>query len=933
VQYKDMDGHPAEAVVAYARSMGITDGYEDGYFYPDDPVTYEQAIKMIIGALGYDYYATADGGYPSGYLKVANNLKLTSGVGLTVGSYITRGDVAKIVYNSLTVDLMEGTEYSGANEVTYEIIEGKNLLNTYFDVEKLRGTIDETGFTSLLGETSLEENEVRIGNEIFDVGTTNIASYIGYYVTFYALETDDSDKRVIISYKVESSKNNYIKIDAENIENVEITTNNYLIEYRNNINDKTTKRVKISSTPYVIYNGVALPDYTLDDFDPDYGQLTLLDSDGNGTYDLVDILSYDIMLVLSSSSASGNVSSVYTTGARSVKLDEDDEDYTVRLMDGDGNKVSFNQINKNTVLHVALSKDEGQTVRTAIVSNATVNGTIKSITDDGKYVINGTAYEAIGYMKNLQTMAIGDSGNFFLTYDGRIAGFDGESKLSKNIGMFISWNEGGYTDGGDVIKIMHANGSFGTYNLASTVKLNGVSYRGKDVFKWISDASSTNPIFGDDKEPLFGSYDTDRKTNKIIARPERAGILYKLNSDGKISEITMVTAKNSANDEIHVITRGRSRTNRDNYNDSLYYSTKYHCFHRSDNKVYVTDGTVVFMSADNYTKTDDSQIYSATTPASMWNNQYFQYYEAYFYYVEDREYADFAVFYDDYDAEASSSLETDYSRYTMYDKIRIVDRIIERYNEDNDIIYQLVYWEGGSLKYVDFHEDVNERYYYRDGKNFWRRGDMVRFVKTNNKITAIASIFDSGYTGWNDPVGNEVPGEDDIVGGKNSYNKYKFPIGSYVLWGNSSYYSNIVQRHYVGRVVSINSMKYFSTLDLTTSTDTLSGEPIEGDCYRFDYDNRGYIVGVDNVGNGAIAEGQLVLVRKNGSNGQIGCRIAETYILYDYDEVPELIAYMEDAYAANPGNSGLKTNIERIKNIYPEFSNLNVNTAELSELN
>ncbi len=892
VQYKDMDGHPAAAAVAYARSLGIIDGYEDGYFYPDDPVTYEQAVKMIVGAVGYDYYAVASGGYPSGYLQVASDLKLTSGVGLTVGSYITRGDVAKIVYNALTVDMMIATKYSGnSNDVTYEIVEGKNILNTYFDVKKVRGIVQENERTALNGESSLREGEVMVGGEIYEVGATNIDEYLGYYVTMYVIDDDSTEYPLVISYKVESSKNDYIVINAEDIDNVEITSTRYLINYWRNDTDKNTRSVKVSITPLVIYNGVAYTDFTLDDFNPDYGQLTLIDNDKDGVYDVVDILDYDIMLVLSSSSATGNVAAypAYTTGLRSVKLEEDNDDYTVKLIDANGNRVSFDTITKNTVLSVAVSKDDESTVRTAIVSNDSVTGSITSITSDGYYVINDKKYDVIGYMKNDNAMAVGDSGTFFLSYDGRIAGFDGEQKLSRNIGLYISYNKGTLMEGGNVIKIMKADGTFGEFSLASKVKLNGTIYSGTEVFNMISATS----------DPLFGiRTDDTAKCDKIIADPSKAGFLYKTNAKGEISEIitsdgTTVGSETSAADvdsdyEIRcVVKRGRSGSN---YNDSLYYSTKYHCFHRSDNKVYVTDGTVVMFSSDNYTKTDDSQIFWVSTPASMWNNEYFQYYEAYFYYVGNKKYADFAVFYDDYDAEGTTSL--DFRSSCLYDKIRIVDRIVERY-EDDDTIYRLMYWEGGSLKYIDFHEDY-ENALYRSGTTMWRRGDMVRFVKLDGKIGIIQGILSNNT--WNDPVGNE------LEGGKNPDHKYKYPIGLSDIWG---YYSER-QMYYIGRVTQIDTLKYFSTINVQYGASSyLTDEPLEGDCYRLVYDNRGYIIDVDNVGTGAISEGQLILTRRQGTNGQISLRISESYILYEYEDIAES-QELRETYSS----------------IYPEFASV-----------
>lgn len=880
VIYKDMDGHWAEAAVAYARSLGIVDGHEDGNFNPDEPVTYEEAIKMVVASLGYDYYAELNGGYPTGYLNIAQKLKLTQSVGITVGSYITRGDVAKIVYNSLTANIMSPDVYTdNGNEITYNVVDGDNILNTYFDVEKLRGIVYENDRTSISGETTLKEGQVRIGDstgEIFNVGDTAIDNYIGYYVTFYALEDSRSDNRTIISYKVESSKNDYIKIDAEKLENVYLSNSRYIFEYRNNVNDKKVKSVKTSTTPLVIYNGVALIDYTVSDLAPEYGQVTLIDNDNNGQYDIIDILDYDIMLVLSVSETSGNVTASHSTGTRSVKADASDEDYNVRIIDGNGNTIPFNKIAKNSVVSAAVSRDDGQTVRTLIVSNDSVSGVVSAVTEEGYYVINDKEYDVVDYVSDTYSISVGSEGTFYLSHNGKIAGYDGEEKLNKNIGLYISYNEGGLREG-NVIKIMKSDGGFATYEFASRVKYNGETVTGKEMFAMVTD--SANPLFGKHS-------DSNRSDGKIIADPSKAGMLYKLNSQGKISEIVTSTATHGTE---AAETAELNVEQRSGYSNNFYYSSKYRAFHISDNKSFVTDNTVIFYSDDKWSKSDDSQIYSVRTASSCYNNENFYYPICYFYYVDNKDYADFAVFYDDYDQESSSSWNTDIARHSMYEKIKVVDRVVEVYNKgDRNTNYRLVYWEGGVSKTADFHED-STKLMYRDGvSTFWRRGDMVNFCRTSNKITDIASIFDDNS--WNNPSSVESNG------GKESNKRYLFPSGSFEKRSNYDNYgtSDLAQQYWLGRVRNIQTLKYFSTMDIYTLQKTrwdlgtvLSNEPIEGECYRLIYDTKGYISDVENVGSGAIAENQLILTRKNGTRYTIGCRIAESIILYEPEDFTE----------------------------------------------
>lgn len=885
LQYNDMAGHWAAGVVAYARAMGIIDGSPDGNFYPNDPITYEQVIKIVVSALGYDYYAEINEGYPNGYINIANDLKLTKGVGFTVGSYATRGDVAKIVYNALTADIMEASGYSGT-EVSYKVVKGKNILNTYFDVAQYRGVVEANDRTGIYGVPTAKKGQVKIGDEVFLEGNTGIASYLGYYVTLYALEDSSSDYRTIISFNVESNKNDYIILDADVIRNVSLSSSRYVFEYESGTKTKT---VRTSTSPLLIYNGVAIIDYTVSDLAPISGQVTLLDNDRDGEYDIIDVLSYDIMLVSGVSEVTGNVTASYSTGIRSIKLDTEDDDYTVRIIDKNGNSLPFSSIKQNSVLSAAISRDKDQSVRTVIVSNDSVTGEISGISQDGFYIINGKAYEAVSYVRQSIGLSPGDSGTFYLTHTGVIAGFSGDIKVGKNMGMYIAAYDGGVIDGGVQIKLLRTDGTTALYPLAARVTLNGESYTANQIYAMIADED--NPLFGISAD----STNPNLHADKLIADPGKSGILYRINAANKITEIVTATATygtpEAADAELSVIARKTPEGNSNNDSNNYYYSTQYHCFHKSDVKTYVTDSTVLFMSDDKASKTDDSQIYWVRNASSCYNNENFNYFLCYFFYVNNKEYADFAVFYDPYDDDITTSTSsTEWNRgmtsYCMYDRVRIVDRIVETYDpEYHEKNYRLVYWENGASQNVDFNENADHLAVANPSADnaidepLWKRGDLVWFVRTNGQITDIGSLITPD--GWNTQTDIEK------AGGKELNKRYMFPAGAWEFRAGSGwpyYNNNLYQRYKIGRISKMRQLMYFSTFDLDYGTGVLTDEPLSATVYRLVYDNRGYLTDIENVGIGAVAEDQLVLTRQNGSAGQIAFRVTELFILYDYSE-------------------------------------------------
>lgn len=93
--------HWANKYISKAVELGVVNGYGDGKFGPSDFVTYEQAITMLVRSVGLDGDAQFFGGYPQGYIDVANHYGFTRDLTITVGSHMNRSDVAIAVFNVL----------------------------------------------------------------------------------------------------------------------------------------------------------------------------------------------------------------------------------------------------------------------------------------------------------------------------------------------------------------------------------------------------------------------------------------------------------------------------------------------------------------------------------------------------------------------------------------------------------------------------------------------------------------------------------------------------------------------------------------------------------------------------------------------------------------------------------------------------------------
>lgn len=99
--FKDVSNHWAYDSVAKAKNMGLINGVNENEFAPNENITDEQIVKILVNLLGYGKNAPYLGGYPKGYLNIADDLGLLKGINVRIGNQTDRGTVTKMLYNAL----------------------------------------------------------------------------------------------------------------------------------------------------------------------------------------------------------------------------------------------------------------------------------------------------------------------------------------------------------------------------------------------------------------------------------------------------------------------------------------------------------------------------------------------------------------------------------------------------------------------------------------------------------------------------------------------------------------------------------------------------------------------------------------------------------------------------------------------------------------
>lgn len=419
--YPDVDkDHWANGFINVASAQKLVIGDDVGTFRPDAQIKYGEAVTILVRALGYEPQALSKGGFPTGYMATGNSIGLTKGVSGSADKLISRGDVAKLAYNALTINLMEQTGF-GTN-VNYEVTD-KTLLEDKLDTQLVEGKVEAVGTSVMNGASSLLKNEISIDGKVYNTGSADVRNVLGFTVDAYVTKASGSKRQTLLAIVPSAGKNNSIVVNADSIANIENNGSSMVLYYYADADTRSkTIKASLSSNAQVVYNGKSADN---DQFKTiESGNITLLDSDGDSKYDTAfvnETVNYVVDQVYPSSD---KITDKYNMG--SLELDFEDESKTIVLEKG-GRSADLNDLEEWDVITVTKSED-GELVYATAVQNP-VEGKITE--KDNNYVhIGDERYKvAANYPSSL---TLGTEGTFYLDNEGKIAAFDGKSAKSSN---------------------------------------------------------------------------------------------------------------------------------------------------------------------------------------------------------------------------------------------------------------------------------------------------------------------------------------------------------------------------------------------------------------------------------------------------------------------------------------------------------------------
>ena len=424
--FKDVPvSHRAKGYIEALSAVKIVSGTKDGFFEPDAAVTKYQAAVMLLNAMGYGHIAEQNGGYEKFILK----LKLYDGILKDDKTPVTFAEFAKMILNALDKPLVRLKLNN--KTASYEEDADATLLSEYLDIYEEYGTVSANEFTHITSEGGVAAGRVEIDGEVYYTGGTNVWKEIGRSIKFYYRD-EKNGKKVILYYCKDGGKS--IKLNAQDI----ISFENNILTYQEDFDGKIrSKEVKLSETADVIFNG----QYKIcekNDFLPVTGSIELYDSDENGKYDAVYIMSYATYIADTVNGGEQRITDKYGKAPLEFKTGDF---VNIEL---DGKKIEISEISAGDVLSVAANEvcyDSGYPVvsdKSEIydikVSRSAAEGKIEAMEDEyitvdqKRYrVSDALAYEIA--RGSAGKLTLGLSAKFYIDAFGEIAGFEKNTAL------------------------------------------------------------------------------------------------------------------------------------------------------------------------------------------------------------------------------------------------------------------------------------------------------------------------------------------------------------------------------------------------------------------------------------------------------------------------------------------------------------------------
>ncbi len=421
VSYRD----PRIGAYSTLYKAGYITGDENKMYHPENLVTYNEAITMVVNVMGYKVFAVRNGGYPAGYLYTANKYGILKGLHGNGNNPIPYCDLYRLIESSLGADAVVSRYFTGDGEAEFALQKDLTVLEEIYNIKTIEGIVTGTEDTRLLssGSELIDMHQIEIDGVIYDTPDKIYGGYIGRNVIAYAKLNDRHEYEVIYIEPV-ADKNNEFQVNADMILKDKTTPSRIYYE------DEEGKEKHLSvdeGNLIVIYNGKAYTGYgTLKNTLPDRGYILGLDNTGDDVIDVLFVYEFTNIVVGSIDTFHYAFYDKYTNEKYTFDPVADD----IRVIKANGKDGAIEDIQSDSLITITeTANTKGYKLIYIYLAGDAIDGVIDEISADGKYLIGGTyydlAYNVESYIKSgaLPPLKVGIPISFTLDKEGKIGTF------------------------------------------------------------------------------------------------------------------------------------------------------------------------------------------------------------------------------------------------------------------------------------------------------------------------------------------------------------------------------------------------------------------------------------------------------------------------------------------------------------------------------
>ncbi len=127
--------HWASGYIELCYANGFVNGMGDGTFKPDENITYQQMLKMLVCMTGWDSFALEHGGWAGGgYIYAAKEAGLIQNDPVDINHPVTYGEAAEMLCIALEINIRD--------ETCSQQITNRTIGDLVWELETVEGVIE-----------------------------------------------------------------------------------------------------------------------------------------------------------------------------------------------------------------------------------------------------------------------------------------------------------------------------------------------------------------------------------------------------------------------------------------------------------------------------------------------------------------------------------------------------------------------------------------------------------------------------------------------------------------------------------------------------------------------------------------------------------------------------------------------------------------------